>query len=279
MSRSAPDPAPGETPAPAAPAAATYLYCLVRDEDRPSLDGAPAGLPAAGPPRLLDGRDGLWMVACDAPLPDYGEASIEAGLDDLAWVSDRAVAHERIVEHLLAPLLAGEAPRRALVPLKLFTLFADDARALAWLDAERERLAGLCERLAGRVELGARVRFDVERARREAEAADAAPATGTDFLRAKRRRRDALQDAAPRAAEAAAGAFAELAEAAEDARRREVPEGATAVLLDAAFLVPASRVADFEAVVERAAARLAETTCELTLTGPWPPYHFVGEAR
>ena len=276
MTPTAPDPASDEE---RAAAAATYLYCLVRDGERPSLAGAPGGLPAAGPPRLLDGRDGLWLVAADAPLPEYGEGAIEAGLDDLAWVSDRAVAHERIVEHLLAPLLAGDAPRRALVPLKLFTLFADDRRALVWLDGERDRLAALCDRLAGRVELGARVRFDPEHARRAAEAAEDVPATGTDFLRAKRRRRDALRDAAPRAAEAAAGAFARLAEGAEDARRREIPEAATSVILDAAFLVAADGVAGFEAVVERAAAELADAACELTLTGPWPPYHFVDESR
>jgi len=276
MSRSRPDPAPGED---RAAATATYLYCLVRDDGPPSLASAPAGLPAAGPPRLLDGGEGVWLVAADVPLPDYGGAAIEAGLEDLAWVSDRAVAHERMVEHLLAPLLAGDAPRRALVPLKLFTLFADDRRALAWLAGDRDRLAGLCDRLAGRVELGVRVRFDTERARREAEADAGDPATGTDFLRAKRRRRDALREAAPRAAEAAAGAFAELAGAAEDARRREVPEAATSVVLDAAYLVPATGIPGFEAAVQRAAADLAGAACELTLTGPWPPYHFVGESR
>jgi hypothetical protein len=51
------------------------------------------------------------------------------------------------------------------------------------------------------------------------------------------------------------------------------------MLLDAAFLVPEDRAAAFESVVARCAERLADRACEVTLTGPWPPYHFIEEAR
>jgi hypothetical protein len=49
------------------------------------------------------------------------------------------------------------------------------------------------------------------------------------------------------------------------------------VLLDAAFLLPARRAAAFRAAVRAAAGRLARRGIEVTLTGPWPPYHFVSE--
>jgi len=47
---------------------ATYLYCLVRAPEKPSLAGAPPGLPGLSPPRALAAGDGLWLIAADAPL-------------------------------------------------------------------------------------------------------------------------------------------------------------------------------------------------------------------
>ncbi|HET9212276.1 MAG TPA: GvpL/GvpF family gas vesicle protein, partial [Thermoanaerobaculia bacterium] len=75
--------------------------------------------------------------------------------------------------------------------------------------------------------------------------------------------------------------FAELAAGASEAVRREPaasPESGGRLLLDAAFLVPRERSADFEAIVERCARRLAPRACDVTLTGPWPPYNFLAEA-
>ncbi|MGH8638679.1 MAG: GvpL/GvpF family gas vesicle protein, partial [Burkholderiales bacterium] len=47
-------------------------------------------------------------------------------------------------------------------------------------------------------------------------------------------------------------------------------------LLDAAFLVPARSRREFHAAAERVAKHVARSGAHLTLTGPWPPYHFVG---
>ena len=52
---------------------------------------------------------------------------------------------------------------------------------------------------------------------------------------------------------------------------------ASRLLLDAAFLVAHARRASFRAAAERAAARLGRDGYDLTLTGPWPPYNFVGD--
>ena len=56
-------------------------------------------------------------------------------------------------------------------------------------------------------------------------------------------------------------------------------EVAARVLLDAVFLVPARGARRFQSAVERAQTSLAENGCEVTLTGPWPPYHFVDGGR
>jgi len=260
---------------------ATYLYCLVRGAGEPSLSGVPPGLPGLEAPRVLAVAEGLWLVAAGAPLPEFSSERIEARFGDLDWVSACALAHEAVVEHF------RDAP--ALLPLKLFTLFASDERALADLRQSRESLDRVLDRVAGRVEWGVRVRLDEARAR-EALAAEtaegrrsAAPAgSGTSFLLRKKREQEASRDLASRLRAAVDAGWDELAAAADEVLRREpatAPEQGGKVFLDAALLVPAGRAAGLEAAVERFASRLAAKGGEVTLTGPWPPYHFVEEAR
>jgi hypothetical protein len=52
-------------------------------------------------------------------------------------------------------------------------------------------------------------------------------------------------------------------------------DGRPALLLDAAFLVPAARAARFQNAVRAQAARGVEHGLRIRLTGPWPPYSFV----
>src|SRR5438034_760114 len=110
-------------------ATATYVYCVVAAPRAPRRARSPAGLPGAGRVRLLDLDRGLYLVAADVPLARYGEAAIERGLSDLDWVSRAAVAHEAVVESFI--------DATAVLPMKLFTIFNNDARAI-----EHVRAAG-----------------------------------------------------------------------------------------------------------------------------------------
>jgi hypothetical protein len=255
---------------------ATYLYCLVHHSGEPPLSGAPPGLPGLGKPRVLEVAPGLWLVAASAPLPEFSSERIEERFTDLDWVSACALAHEAVVEHF------REAP--ALLPLKLFTLFAADERALAHLRESRQQLDRALDRVAGRVEWGVRVRLDEVRAR-EALAAEvrqsAAPSgSGTSFLLRKKQEQEASRDLAGRLRAEVDAGWADLAAEADEAVRRPpatAPEQGGKVFLDAALLVPIGRAAELEAAVDRFASRLAAKGGEVTLTGPWPPYHFVEE--
>jgi hypothetical protein len=253
---------------------ASYLYCLVRHQGEPSLQGAPPGLPSLGEIRALDLGGGLWLVAASAPLPEFSSERIEERLTDLDWVSTCALAHEALVEHF------RDAP--ALLPLKLFTLFASDERALAHLRASRDQLDKVLDRVAGRVEWGVRVRLDEVRAR-EALAAEtrqsaALSGSGTSFLLRKKQEQEASRDLAGRLRAEVDAGWPDLAAQADEAIRRQsatTPEQGGKVFLDAALLVPAGRAAELEAAVDRFATRVGPKGGEVTLTGPWPPYHFI----
>ncbi|HEX9945060.1 MAG TPA: GvpL/GvpF family gas vesicle protein, partial [Thermoanaerobaculia bacterium] len=166
------------------------------------------------------------------------------------------------------------------------TLFASDERALAHEVESRDQIDRALDRVAGCVEWGVQVRLDDARAREalaeEARREAGRQSSGTAFLLRKKMEQDASRNLASRLRAEVDEAFAELAEGASEAIRREPaapPEAGGRLLLDAAFLVPAQRSADFETLIEQCAARLGPQGCEVTLTGPWPPYHFVEEAR
>ena len=256
---------------------ATYLYCLVRAEKAPSLRGAPAGLPGAGKPRAIDAGGGLWLVAADAPLDRYGEEPIEKGLQDLAWVSSVAVPHEAVIEHL--------AKAGTVVPMKLFTLFHSDDRALEHVAKQRRRIDRLVERIAGREEWGLRVTLDelsaLDKARDDARDVAGRGSPGAAFLLRKKKEQEAARELLQNASQRADALFEDLSKKSDESRRRPPPPGEIGkrVLLDAAFLLRRGKTKAFQAAVRAQAKKLAARGYQLTLTGPWPPYNFVDGAR
>lgn len=257
------------------PAQATYVYCVVQSPDAPDLTGVPEGLPGLSRARIVPlapFAGTLWLVAADAPLPDYGGASIDANLPDLDWVGDRALAHEQVVEHFAA--------RWSVLPLKLFTLFSSDERAAERLRERQEDIGRVLARIAGRVEWGVRILFQEAKAKKAEPKEPPPPATtGKGFLLRKKEERDGARGLAGRARAAVDQAYEDLMRQSTAARRHEpeAGEGGARLLLDAAFLVPKGDGDGFEAAVQQWADRLAEHACDLILTGPWPPYNFIEE--
>jgi len=227
--------------------------------------------------RALDAGDGLWLVVGDAPLARYGGAPLEARLRDLEWVASCAAAHEAVVEFA--------ARSATTIPLKLFTLFNTDERAVEHIRRMRHAVDCVVGRVAGRQEWGVRVHLDEVKARRQrlasARRATAGVSTGTRFLVLKKEQQQAIREALARGREDVEAAFESLAGVADDARRRppDSVEGAARLVLDAAFLLAPTRLTRFKKAARATATRLARHGYELTLSGPWPPYNFVGDVR
>ena len=256
-----------------ATASATYLYCAVqsaRDPLRGARTRSPRGLPGASLPRSLDAGAGLWLVAANAPLERYSAETIDARLADLDWVSQCAVAHDAVVEHF--------ARAHPVIPMKLFTLFTSDDRAVAHVARTRRKLERLFARVADREEWGVRLLLDEHRALAP-RAAPVSAATGTDFLVKKKAAKDARQRLVADALDEADTLFEAFARLADDTRRRTpAVEGPTSrMVLDAAFLVPRGDARRFKTAAARAARALHARGFTLALTGPWPPYHFVAD--
>jgi hypothetical protein len=253
---------------------ATYVFCVVAASRPPRVQRGLRGLAGMGPVRLLPIERGLAAIVADAPLSRYGEPAVNRGLSNLDWVSRAAVAHEGVVERF--------SGARAVLPMKLFTMFANDERAVAYFRGERRRLLAAAKRVANQQEWGIRVLLDRARAAASRGKSTRARA-GTDgvtYLAKKKAQRDAVAELALRARETVAQLYDRLAANATDARQRpasELPPEGGSLLLDAAFLVPRRVSASFTGRASRVSRSLAPHGYSMTLTGPWPPYTFVRE--
>jgi hypothetical protein len=258
-------------------AAGTYVYCVIAGRRAPALRRGPKGLAGAGPVRLLEVRferaqrlHGLrcWLVVADVPLDRYGEAAIQAGLANLDWVSRAAVAHEAVVERFITA--AG------LLPMKLFTIFTTDDRAVAYIREQGRRIERVLERVLNRDEWGVRVMLNGAASR--TVPARVSASSGSGYLERKKAQRDAAVELVERARLVVAELYDRLAVRSSLARRRTVATvggGGGQLLLDAVFLVPRARASAFKSIARRQAQALKPQGYRLSLTGPWPPYSFI----
>jgi hypothetical protein len=210
------------------------------------------------------------MVLADAPASRYGEAALSAGLGDLDWVSRCALGHDGLIRHL--------ARSHTVVPAKLFTVFRSEESARAHALAGRRSLDRVFRHVEGCREWGVRVLLEEARDRRGSGARPVPRArAGAAFLRRKSRLLHARADQR-KARAAAETTHRALVRMARDARRLATAAAPAArrLLLDAAYLVPRGEDRRFRVEVGRWARRHAPLGHRVTVTGPWPPYNFVG---
>src|SRR5690606_33688413 len=94
-----------------------YLYGIVPAEapdppdDLVGLEGAPVAVLRTG---------SVAGVVSEVPEEVYSDDALNSRLDDLAWVGERGLAHERVLDWF--------AERGPVIPLSLFSLHADRDR-------------------------------------------------------------------------------------------------------------------------------------------------------
>jgi hypothetical protein len=263
----------------------TYVFCLVAASRRPSLRGVRRGPRGTGPVRLIEetsrpdgktgARDGLkrWLVVADAPLDRFSESQINSHLHDLDWVARAALAHEGVVESFV------NAP--ALLPMKLFTIFTSDERALQHVASDDAHVRAILKRVLQRDEWGVRVSLARARdtaASRTSPPSGGRPISGASYLKQKKALHHTKQELADRARDIVAELYDRTSVLAAAARRRgarDLPVKDGPLLLDATFLIDRKKEGRFKSLLAREARRLAASGFHLSVTGPWPPYSFL----
>jgi hypothetical protein len=234
---------------------------------------------------------GLTVLVSDVSLAEFGEAALRRNMEDLDWLDEVAREHHYVID--------AAARMFPLLPARLATVYSGDAALCAALASRRDQLRDALRRVVGRVEWGVKAYAAPERDEpaepREAERAaaagnragagaggDAGPGSGAGLAYLKRRRAQltTVRESRVAAVNAAQAVHADLT-AKATATRLHPPQSAQLsgmrqpMLLNAAYLLEAADGVSFTAAVAGQATAHPELRVELT--GPWPPYSFVGD--
>ena len=209
--------------------------------------------------------EGLIALTTAVPRAQFDIEPLRDNLNDLPWLERVAREHEAVLDQVL-----GDA---TVVPLRLCTIFEDDAGVQRMLQAEHDALTEALGRLGGREEWGVKVLLDRGRGAPAGEAEG-----GLAYLARRREQLAAREQARVLAAELADQVDGALRVVAVDAVRlpaqnRELSGHSGDMVLNAAYLV--CDPAELRDCVETLQSRYAAEGARIDLTGPWPPYNFV----
>ena len=255
-----------------------WMYGVTRGDFEAVADGV-TGVGGVGgsPPRTITAA-GLTAVVGDVGDREYGEAALRRNLEDLDWLARTARAHHAVLEAV--------AGRGSVVPMRLTTLFASDAGVTGTLQERADDFRRALSLISARSEWGVKA-YAVKPSDPVADpghqvAGPEGPAAGPGaaYLQRRRAQLTASKDARSEALASARTVYAELSRFAVTSRlyppqASDLAGQQTPMVLNAAYLVADERADEFAAATAGLTAR--HRFVELTLTGPWPAYSFVGE--
>jgi hypothetical protein len=278
----APEPEPLQSTPPQTAAAAGpeqgqawWTYCILWEQDAASAAFALEGVePDTAVEAICDGD--LAALVSPVPLAEYGDESLRAHLEDLAWVERTARRHEEVLEAALR--------EATIVPLRLCTLYhhRDGVRRL--LREQRSALKEGLGRVDGCLEWGIKLFSDPQSAPPQENGPDAGEGgRGATYLLRRQQERALAEKAAEvraRCAEVVHDRVAALARSAttNPPQRPEVHGRALTMLLNGAYLIERDRTAELREAVAALQDEWAALGFTIELTGPWPPYNFVSGA-
>ncbi|MFL5501163.1 MAG: GvpL/GvpF family gas vesicle protein [Gemmatimonadaceae bacterium] len=257
-----------------------YVYGVVR----PSLETstAPTGIDGGSVSLILG--DDVAALATGVSANDYAPDRVETLTADVEWVSQRATAHDRV--------LTWASDNGPVIPFPMWTLFRDAKAVKAMLTKRKSEMEQTFSRISGGREFIVRVYVqpgvlkeslidkNSELKALDEEAGRASP--GQKYLlerKIENLRRDAGRDFATNGAREIYDA---LRTASMDAIREQpvnsgAPREQGRAILNASFLVAAPRVVEFQRQLTAMVNNYERSGFRFDFTGPWPPYHFVGE--
>jgi hypothetical protein len=226
---------------------------------------------------LLEGNE-LAAIVSSVPLEEFGEEQLRENLNEVAWLEEKARAHEAVLEALIEST--------TVVPTRLCTIFRDEKQVREMMAREGPALVEALGRLEGKAEWGVKVfaeqgaleRAAVERAKEGSEGEPLSP--GAAYMDRRRREARARENAEEIADGWAQSIHQRLSGCAAEAllnplQRRELSGHEGDMLLNGVYLVESEEVGRFREFVSELGADYRNRGVAVELTGPWPAYNFV----
>jgi len=236
-----------------------------------------AGHPLPDDVEAVDGG-GLTAFATPVDEAEYSQPVIDARSKDVEWLGRIGYKHQRVMTELMR---GG-----TIIPLRAFTLFATPDSLRQHLASQADSLRKTLARIDGKQEWTLRIEFEPERwsealadrvaSLRDLQQEAATSTPGKAFL--LRKKLDEEKKRASREAEQQVVAEVERAvldklscdTVAESRERRDGAFPQINVLLDR------DEEARLQELHDEVSRRYEHEGVTVALTGPWPPYTFVG---
>jgi Gas vesicle synthesis protein GvpL/GvpF len=250
-----------------------YVYAITRDAVTPDCEAVDQsrhfGAATAG---------GLAAVYTPVRAEEFSQEVIDRRAGDLEWLGAIGYRHQDAIASLMRST--------AVIPLRAFTLFSSEEALRAYLHENSDALGKSLDRLDGKQEWTLRVEFEPQKwseslvgrvdSLRELQQQIESSAPGKAFLLKKK-----LDDERKRASAAAEkDVVAEIERHVLDklrcetlAESRERRDGAFPQIN---VLINRDEEAQLQELHAELTDRYGASGVTLALTGPWPPYTFVG---
>lgn len=250
-----------------AEAGAVYLYGVSLDTNRNTKSRRDV-LTNAG----VDGVHAVEAVPCGeflcwvSPVDQIAfSQELEKNMENLEWLAVHGIRHQQVVGEI--------AQSETIVPARFGTLFSSQAALLKDVEARKSALKNVFNRIADSDEWGVKVLAENQPPR----PVSATPAhSGREYLQQKAAR-------IKKRPEHDDGEIEHLASALEKVATDSAPAGRVSgaqpgVLWQATFLVARSRRSQWERVLNDFVKQW-QGKRRIEVTGPWPPYSFVSDAK
>ncbi|KRE27936.1 gas vesicle protein GvpFL [Mycobacterium sp. Soil538] len=249
-----------------------WTYAVVEGKTAPQIARLHG---VSGEPIRTVTAAGLTAVVGTVGLDEFGEDGLRRNLEDLDWLAATARAHDAVIS-----AVARSGP---VVPMRMATVYLDDARVRELLEARRADFCAALDHVKGRAELGVKAYADpaaLRSGRDSAEPQAGEKISGTAYLMRRRRALTANEDAFRVAAGHAERIHAVLSAHAVEGKRKPAADRSLSgrqdwTVLNGTYLVDTAEIDSFKAAV--AAVGRDAPGVELEITGPWPPYSFAGD--
>jgi hypothetical protein len=242
---------------------ALYLYGVSRASKRkshkvknPGVDGLHAVEP------LPCGEFICWVSPVDHVA---FSRELEANMENLEWLALHGVRHQQVVGEI--------AEQETIVPARFATLFSSEAALRKDVEGRTVALNKVFARIAGSDEWGVKVLVEDQPA---VAPAKSTATSGRDYLQQKAARMAKRPERSDAEVQELAGALEKVAT--DSAPAGKVSGSQPGLVWQATFLVERSRRKEWEAVLQQFVKQW-QGRRRIEVTGPWPPYSFVSDAK
>ncbi|HWG48932.1 MAG TPA: GvpL/GvpF family gas vesicle protein [Candidatus Acidoferrales bacterium] len=242
---------------------ALYLFGVSRGSDKHPGKLASPGVDGVHPVEAVPCGEFLcWVSPVDAVA---FSRELESNMENLEWLAAHGVRHQQVVGEI--------ADKETIVPARFGTLFSSQAALLKDVESRKSALTKVFDRIADSDEWGVKV-FAEEQP--SPATADTPVSSGREYLEQKAARVKKRPERADRDVQ-------EFAEALDKVSTESAPAGKVSgtqpgLLWQATFLVPRSKRNQWDRVLQDFLNQW-EGRRRIEVTGPWPPYSFVSDAK